>query len=110
MANTLKVALVGSRGISAKYGGNEAITEEIAQRLTEMGWKVYVTCESKKFYIDDYNGVIRVHTLIWPYEWDKEHKVLNEFGLSLDDYYLTVARIVAENNIHWEIESFKKSS
>ena len=240
MDNTLKIALIGSRGIPAKYGGNESITEELAQRLTKKGWKVYVTCESKKFHIDDYNGIIRVHTpsfegktitipslndiiatyylllkypdikilcytsfdvflgaiipkllgkkiimntdgiewkrpiirrkylskgwkLVsilgsWYLKWmekmaprlsniviadakaiktyleesykaknvifipygarelidsniplEKEYKVLNEFGLSLEDYYLTVARIVAENNIHQEIEGFKKS-
>ncbi|WP_370519914.1 glycosyltransferase, partial [Thermococcus sp. GR7] len=36
--------------------------------------------------------------------------MLNKFGLKPEDYYLTVARIVAENNIHLEIEGFKKAN
>ncbi len=40
---------------------------------------------------------------------DKELRILKKFGLSPKGYYLTVARIVAENNIHMEIEGFKKA-
>lgn len=39
-----------------------------------------------------------------------EEKVLATFGLSPQNYYLTVGRIVAENNIHLEIAGFKKST
>jgi len=39
---------------------------------------------------------------------DKELEILKKFGLSPKEYYLTVARIVAENNIHLEIKGFKK--
>lgn len=38
-----------------------------------------------------------------------ELNVLNRFQLNKNEYYLTVARIVAENNIHIEIEGFIKS-
>ncbi|AEH25447.1 DUF1972 domain-containing protein [Pyrococcus yayanosii] len=41
---------------------------------------------------------------------DEERKVLKKFGLEPNEYYLTVARIVAENNIHLEVEGFKKAS
>ena len=40
----------------------------------------------------------------------EEHEILHGFGLSTGGYYLTVGRIVAENNIHMEIEGFKRSS
>lgn len=41
---------------------------------------------------------------------NEEQKVLDDFGLSPQGYYLTVGRIVAENNIHLELEGFKKSN
>lgn len=41
---------------------------------------------------------------------EKEHEVLKSFDLSAGEYYLTVGRIVAENNIHKEIEGFKRAS
>jgi glycosyltransferase involved in cell wall biosynthesis len=40
---------------------------------------------------------------------EKENEVLSRFGLSCGEYYLTVARIVAENNIDKEIIGFQKS-
>jgi rhamnosyltransferase len=40
---------------------------------------------------------------------EKETEVLKSFGLPTGEYYLTVGRIVAENNIHKEIEGFKRA-
>jgi len=40
---------------------------------------------------------------------DDEIEILNRYGVSPGKYYLTVARIVAENNVHLEVEGFKKS-
>ena len=40
---------------------------------------------------------------------DEERRILEKFGLEPNGYYLTVARIVAENNIHMEVEGFKKA-
>ena len=62
MAEALKIAIVGSRGIPAKYGGAETFAEEVSQKLTKLGFEVYVTCESRRFHKDEYNGVIRIHT------------------------------------------------
>jgi len=38
---------------------------------------------------------------------EREQEVLESFDLSSGEYYLTVGRVVAENNIHKEIEGFK---
>ena len=62
MSGALKIAIIGSRGIPAKYGGAETFAEEVSQRLTKLGFEVYVTCESHRFHRDEYNGVIRIHT------------------------------------------------
>lgn len=45
-ARPLRVALLGSRGIPARYGGYETLMEEIATRLAERGFAVTVYCRS----------------------------------------------------------------
>lgn len=42
----LRIALLGSRGIPARYGGYETFMEEIAVRLRELGHDVTVYCRS----------------------------------------------------------------
>lgn len=43
----LRVALLGSRGIPARYGGYETLMEELAVRLVEAGLEVTVYCRSR---------------------------------------------------------------
>ena len=61
MGEALQIAILGSRGIPAEYGGAETLAEELSQKLIQMGFEVYVTCESRGFHRDNYNGVIRIH-------------------------------------------------
>jgi Glycosyltransferase len=42
---TLKIAIIGSRGIPAKYGGFETFADEISKRLVAKGYEIYVSCE-----------------------------------------------------------------
>lgn len=42
----LHVALIGSRGIPARYGGYETLMEELAVRLVDRGFRVTVYCRS----------------------------------------------------------------
>ena len=46
MKPPLRVALLGSRGIPARYGGYETLMEELARRLVERGFEVTVYCRS----------------------------------------------------------------
>ncbi|MGZ4861901.1 MAG: DUF1972 domain-containing protein [Halobacteriota archaeon] len=39
------IALIGSRGIPAKYGGFETFVERVAPALVDDGYEVYVSCE-----------------------------------------------------------------
>jgi len=41
-----RVAILGSRGIPARYGGYETLAEELAVRLVDRGWRVTVYCRS----------------------------------------------------------------
>lgn len=43
----MRVALLGSRGIPARYGGYETLCEELAARLTARGFDVTVYCRSR---------------------------------------------------------------
>lgn len=42
----LRVALIGSRGVPANYGGYETLIEELGRRLVERGFAVTVYCRS----------------------------------------------------------------
>lgn len=44
----LRIAILGSRGIPARYGGFETFAEEIARRLSAQGVEVTVFCEATK--------------------------------------------------------------
>lgn len=46
MRKPLSVALIGSRGIPARYGGYETLMEELATRLVARGFRVTVYCRS----------------------------------------------------------------
>jgi len=53
----LSVAIVGSRGIPAKYGGFETFAEEIATRLVKKGFSITVSCEYANECKNEYRGV-----------------------------------------------------
>ena len=42
------IAIVGSRGIPARYGGFETAADVLARRLVAAGHRVIVTCEASK--------------------------------------------------------------
>lgn len=48
------IAILGSRGIPATYGGYETIAQELGSGLVKKGFEVYVSCESKGFKIKPY--------------------------------------------------------
>ncbi len=47
VARPLRVALLGSRGIPARYGGYETLCEELAARLVQRGFDVTVYCRAR---------------------------------------------------------------
>jgi glycosyltransferase involved in cell wall biosynthesis len=61
----LRIAIIGSRGIPAGYGGFETFVQELAPRLVELGHDVTVYC--RKGYtagqvLNEYKGVRLIHT------------------------------------------------
>ncbi len=55
----LRIALIGSRGIPARYGGYETLLEELAPRLATAGLEVTVYCRSHMTprHLNEYRGV-----------------------------------------------------
>lgn len=56
----MRVAILGSRGIPANYGGFETFAEEISVRLAQQGIDVTVYCEGSHDNRDTYKSVTRV--------------------------------------------------
>lgn len=62
----LKIAILGSRGIPAAYGGFETIAEELGSGLAKRGFEVYVSCESKGLKIKPYASYKGVQLVYFP--------------------------------------------
>jgi glycosyltransferase involved in cell wall biosynthesis len=62
MTAPLRVALVGSRGVPARYGGYETLAEEVGTRLAARGFAVTVYCRAHATapHAGPYRGVERV--------------------------------------------------
>jgi glycosyltransferase involved in cell wall biosynthesis len=58
----MKLAILGTRGIPAKYGGFETFAEELSVRLVDQGVETTVYCEAVEGELPDmYKGVKLVH-------------------------------------------------
>jgi glycosyltransferase involved in cell wall biosynthesis len=62
LSGAIRLAILGTRGIPARYGGFETFAEEISVRLVEGGVAVTVYCEASDGHQPaSYNGVQLVH-------------------------------------------------
>src|SRR5690242_11910381 len=46
MSRPLRIALIGTRGVPARYGGFETCVEEVGKRLVKAGHEVVVYCRA----------------------------------------------------------------
>jgi len=84
----MKIAILGSRGIPAKYGGFETFADGLAENLVEKGYEVTVSCEyepseSRK---DTYKGAELVH---FPFKPPVSY-FLRKFYENLSDIYFLI--------------------
>ncbi|MCU1263169.1 MAG: glycosyl transferase, group 1, partial [Bryobacterales bacterium] len=56
----MRIALLGTRGIPANYGGFETFAEEISTRLVQRGHQVTVYCR-EKYSEPSYRGVSLIY-------------------------------------------------
>lgn len=62
----IKIAILGSRGIPASYGGFETVAQELSTGLAEKGFEVYVSCESRGLRMEPYDAYGTVRLVYFP--------------------------------------------
>lgn len=81
MSRRLRIALLGTRGIPANYGGFETCAEELSTRLAGLGHDVSVYCRTPHidYPADTYNGVrlIKLPTIRTKYTDTIVHSMLS---------------------------------
>ncbi|HML05239.1 MAG TPA: DUF1972 domain-containing protein [Methanobacterium sp.] len=84
----MKIAILGSRGIPAKYGGFETFAQGLTENLVEKGYEVTVSCEYEpsKSQKDDYKGAKLVYFPIKP----PVSYFLRKFYENLSDIYFLI--------------------
>lgn len=76
---TLDIAMIGTRGVPAAYGGFETAVEEVGRRLVEKGHKVTVYTRGSQSKEREYLGMKLVHLPAVPV---KQLETLSHTGLS----------------------------
>jgi len=64
----VRIAILGTRGIPARYGGFETFAEELATRLVERGHRVTVYCR-ERYSEPTYRGVSLVYLPTWRHKY-----------------------------------------
>jgi glycosyltransferase involved in cell wall biosynthesis len=60
-AGAMRIALIGTRGVPATYGGFETAVEEVGSRLVEYGHEVVVYCRNRGQRLTHYKGMSLVN-------------------------------------------------
>ena len=82
----MRVSIIGSRGIPAKYGGFEVFTEHLSTRLVEKGYSIIVSCEypdGEK--MDEYRGVSLYY---FPFPPPKSYLLRKFYEIFNDIYFM----------------------
>jgi glycosyltransferase involved in cell wall biosynthesis len=75
----MKVAMLGTRGIPARYGGFETAVEEIGAGLADLGHEVLVYCRSTEHVSTRYRGM---HRVVLPSVHRKAWETITHSGMS----------------------------
>ena len=132
MVRDLKLAMIGTRGIPARYGGFESCVEELSVRLARKGHEVTVYCRSDdpRARVSSYKGVILVHVprLRRSFLESPFNSLLTTFHASLSGYdvlhffgcgsvpFTLVARLAGNrvvltvDGIEWERTSYSRAA
>src|SRR5436853_483396 len=125
----MRIAILGTRGIPANYGGFETFAEHLSTRLVARGHDVTVYCRAH--YISprqlEYQGVrlkvlptirhkyylacCRATSTMFAYGAEVERRpdsTVRRWRVEPNRYLLYVSRLEPENNAHLVIEAFKR--
>lgn len=92
----MKITIIGSRGIPAKYGGFETFAEGLTENLVENGHDITVSCEYEPPNLrkKDYNGAKLEYFPIKP----PKNYLLRKFYENLSDIYFLI-RLSRKTNL-----------
>jgi rhamnosyltransferase len=95
----LKIAILGCRGIPAKYGGFETFAQGLTENLVEEGYEVTVSCEyeESKSRQDDYKGAKLDYFPIKP----PNNYFLRKIYENLSDIYFLIKLSRSQNLIYF---------
>ncbi|HEY9292364.1 MAG TPA: glycosyltransferase, partial [Microlunatus sp.] len=91
----MRIALIGTRGVPARYGGFETAVEEIGRRLVANGHQVIVFCRGAEGErLQSYQGMELVHLPAVP---KKSVETLSHTALSMA--HLALSRLVRRRRV-----------
>ncbi|MGB9980653.1 DUF1972 domain-containing protein [Methanobacterium sp.] len=95
----MKIAIIGSRGIPAKYGGFETFAEGLSTKLVKKGYDITVTCEYEppESRNKEYNGVKLEY---FPLKPPKSY-FLRKFYENISDIYFLIKLSRSYNSIYF---------
>ncbi len=95
----MKIAILGSRGIPAKYGGFETFAQGLTENLVEKGYEVTVSCEYEESdsRSDNYKGAKLEYFPIKP----PKNYLLRKFYENLSDIYFLIKLSRGNNLIYF---------
>lgn len=94
----MRIAIVGTRGVPARYGGFETFADKISSRLADLGHEVTVYCR-RSFTSPDDSFDPRVHRKILPSVCTKHLDTLSHTFLSILHVLFTDAEVVLLCNV-----------
>ncbi len=101
----MKIAIVGTRGVPANYGGFETLAEELGARLAARGHTVTVYGRRPHIQFDQptYRGmrIVLLPTLAWKYFDTVVHTFLSAFHVAFSDADVAFLCNVANSPFAW---------
>lgn len=94
----LKIAILGTRGIPARYGGFETLADELSKRLVERGHQVTVYCR-RPFTTPDDTFDRRIRRIVLPTISNKHFDTLFHTFLSVLHVIFTDAEVILMCNV-----------
>src|SRR5438046_2773202 len=119
----MNIAILGTRGIPARYGGFETFAEHLAKRLVARGHTVSVYCRRPFTKSDDVFDS-RIRRVILPGTSSKHFDTLINYGAEVpaggsnglsaqlpeERYFLYVSRLEPENNPELVLQAYQRVS
>jgi glycosyltransferase involved in cell wall biosynthesis len=94
----MKIAILGTRGIPARYGGFETLADQLSKKLVERGHEVTVYCRRRFTRADD-NYDRRIRRVILPTISNKHFETLSHTFISIFHVVFTDAQVLLICNV-----------